>query len=215
MTLQYSNAIGDAILLSALALVQGEVRTARAETTTECTINKFCYCVNSSLKNTIEKQVAYIGRQIREQKAQGKAIGYMSIPISTGEGSYLGVNAKVAAEVAERVADHFGVRSFWILDPARKDFALPSGASGAEYMLMWTKVLEGEDGLGPDFDFIYFVGPSDFAKYFSLDGHADMEKLDAYYERLASTDPGIKTVDKKQFGNYYAVRASVTDSRGC
>ena len=46
-------------------------------------------------------------------------------------------------------------------------------------MLMWTRILEGDRGLGEDFDFIYFAGPTDFAAYFGLTGTADMEKIEA------------------------------------
>ena len=81
-------------------------------------------------------------------------------------------------------------------------------------MLMWTRVLEGPDGSGPDFDFVYFVGPSDFAQHFSLDGHNDMKRLDEYYDGLSKTDPGLKSVDKTKFRNYYGLRASVSFSRG-
>jgi hypothetical protein len=81
-------------------------------------------------------------------------------------------------------------------------------------MLMWTRVLEGDDGLGGNFDFVYFTGPYDFAELFSLDGHADMAKLNAYYDRLAKTDAGIRKVDRADFRNYYGLRASVSFSYG-
>jgi hypothetical protein len=37
--------------------------------------------------------------------------------------------------------------------------------------------MEGRDGLGRDFDFIYFVGPSDFARFFGLTGESDMRRI--------------------------------------
>jgi hypothetical protein len=45
-----------------------------------------------------------------------------------------------------------------MLDPAAEG-DLPSCALGADYMYMWTTILEGQRGLGEDFDLIYFVGP--------------------------------------------------------
>ena len=187
---------------------------ARAEAVTECTTGKFCYCVDTGMKAAIDQQVAAIRSLLAKQRSQGKAIGYVSIPLSTIEGSYLPVNAKVAAKVKEQVEDRLGVRSAWLLNPGAASFNLPQGARGAEYMLMWTRVLEGDNGLAPDFDFAYFVGPADFTKYFGFDGRADMEKLDAFYDGLAKTDPGISNVDKIKFRNYYALRASVSFSLG-
>jgi hypothetical protein len=186
---------------------------ARAEST-ECSQNSFCYCVHDDLKTVISKRVDEIRARIAAQRAQGQAIGYLSIPISTVAGSYFGVNAKVAARTKERVEERFGVRSLWLLNTAANEFSLPRSASGADYMLMWTRVLEGNDGLGRDFDFVYFAGPSDFADYFSLDGHADLEKLEQYYDGLRKTDPGLAEVNRSDFRNYYGLRASVAFSFG-
>jgi hypothetical protein len=138
----------------------------------------------------------------------------MSIPLSSIEGSYFPVNVKIASEVKEHVEERLGVRLAWLLNPAAPDIGLPRNASGADYMLMWTRVLEGEDGLGRDLDFVYFVGPSEFARHFSFDGHADLEKLDAFYDGMAKTDQHIKEVDKAKFRNYYGLRAAVSFSFG-
>jgi hypothetical protein len=196
------------------AFIAMGVAAACADTATECTLAKFCYCVDVGLKGVIDQQVTAIRETIAKQKAQGKAIGYMSIPISTIAGSYYGVNVKVGAEVKERVESRFGPNDAWILNPGAVQAGLPPGASGADYMLMWTKVLEGRTGLGEDFDFVYFVGPSEFARHFSLDGRADMERLDDYYDGLVKTDPDLAKIDKKSFREYYALRASVAFSLG-
>lgn len=187
---------------------------ALAQTTTECSPNMLCYCVHSDLKSAIASRADEIRARIAAQRAQGKAIGYLSIPISTVGGSYFGVNTKIAAYTKERVEERFGVRSVWLLNTAAKEFSLPGSASGADYMIMWTRVLEGADGLGRDFDFIYFAGPSDFAAFFSFDGRADFEKLERFYDGLAKTDSGIKAVSKTDFRNYYGLRASVSFSFG-
>jgi hypothetical protein len=187
---------------------------ASAAPATVCTLDKFCYCVNTDLNAAIDNNVALIRSRIREQRAQGKAVGYMSIPLSSLEGSYFAVNAKIADETKARVEKRFGPRFVWVLNPGTKEFSLPQGASGADYMLMWTRVLQGDDGLGSDFDFVYFSGPEDFARFFPLRGNGDMQKLDAYYDKLAKTDPGIKAIDKAMFRKYYALRASVAFSYG-
>ena len=108
----------------------------------------------------------------------------------------------------------FGAASLWLLNTAAKEFALPGTASGADYMLMWTRVLEGSDGLGRDFDFVYFTGPSDFGQYFSFDGRADMAKLEKYYDGHAKADSGLRAISKTDFRNYYGLRASVSFSLG-
>ncbi|WP_225152144.1 hypothetical protein [Bradyrhizobium sp. NBAIM08] len=201
--------LGALLVLAFLAGVN-----AHAQQSTECSRNVFCYCVHDDLKKAISARVDEVRARIAAQRAQGKAIGYLSIPISTVAGSYFGVNAKVAARTKERVEDRFGVRSLWLLNTAAKEFSLPGSASGADYMLMWTRILEGEDGLGRDFDVIYFAGPSDFAEFFSFDGRSDLEKLEQYYDGLRKTETGLATVNRTEFRNYYGLRASVSFSLG-
>ena len=70
-----------------------------------------------------------------------------------------------------------------------------------------------------EFDFVYFAGPQDFARYFGFDGNNDMGKLDAYFDKRVASDPEFaKAVQggltKAAFRKYYALRASSTVSRG-
>jgi len=67
----------------------------------------------------------------------------------------MGPNTKVAEQSKKRIEARFGPGLVWILNPGAKDFALPDGARGPEYMLMWTKVLEGDSGLGKDFAILF------------------------------------------------------------
>jgi hypothetical protein len=201
-------------ILLAVVFVFGWQTTVKAVSITECTSGKFCYCVNSELIETINQRVKYIRGMVADQKRHGKSIGYMSIPISTIGGSYFSVNTVVAAEVKQYVENRLGPEDAWIINPASKDVALPPGATGADYMLMWTKVLEGDNGLGDDFDFVYFVGPSAFARHFSLDGQRDMEIISKYYDELSKKDTELRKVDKKSFREYYSLRASVSFSYG-
>src|SRR5262249_7713797 len=119
-------------LFALLAASLASGGAARAETATECTLIKFCYCVDVELKNVIDQQVAAVRETIGKQKTQGKAIGYMSIPISTVAGSYFAINVKVGAEVKETVERRLGANDAWILNPAATQVALPPGASGAD-----------------------------------------------------------------------------------
>jgi hypothetical protein len=212
MALKLVTRLGSALTLAWGALLL-TAPAARAEKVTECTADAFCYCVDTELRGAISEKVDYIRGLIAAQKAKGKAVGYLSIPISTVGGAYFNINTRVAGEVKERVENRLGIHAAWLLNTAAKEVALPSNATGADYMLMWTKVLEGGDGLG-DLDFVYFVGPSDFALHFGLDGTADMEKLESYYDSLSKTDKGLKDVDKRAFRDYYALRASVAFSYG-
>ncbi|WP_407185170.1 hypothetical protein [Bradyrhizobium centrosematis] len=200
-----------ALILSPLGALF--IQDARANKVTECTQNAFCYCTASELRGAIQQNIFDARATIAAQKSMGKAIGYLSIPISTVGGSYFGENVKIAAEIKERVEERLGVHAAWLLNTASKEFSLPSTATGADYMLMWTTILEGLDGLG-EFDFIYFAGPSEFARHFSLTGQADLEKLEAYYDATSKTDPELKKIDRRAFRDYYGLRASVTFSLG-
>jgi hypothetical protein len=187
---------------------------AYADAVTSCTANKFCYCVDGHLGDAIDRNVTKIRGLIAQQKAAGKAIGYLSIPLSTTGGSYLAVNKEVAKQSKASIEGRLGPDAVWILNTGMKDFELPDDARGPDYMLMWTRVLEGDNGLGEDFDFIYFAGPSDFARFFSLDGHSDMKRIQRYYDRNARSDPELQKIDRGAFRNYYGLRASVSFSYG-
>jgi hypothetical protein len=134
-------------VLAALWIISFATVQSRAGDITECTVGQFCYCVNVDLEEPIQQRVAYIRSLLARQRTAGKATGYMSIPLSTLGGSYLPVNAQVAAQVKTAVEARLGIRDAWLLNPASSDFSLPPNATGADYMLMWTRILEGNDGL--------------------------------------------------------------------
>src|SRR5438105_4624427 len=156
-------------LLMALACAP---TTGGAANVTACTTIAMCYCVNPDFAQAVDEKVTYFRKQIADQRANGKAIGYLSIPLSTAGGGYFGVNREVAATVKERIETRFGTASAFVLNPTAKDADLPTingvRAGQGDYLLLWTRVLEGPNGLGEDFDFVYFVGPSDFAQFFHL-----------------------------------------------
>jgi hypothetical protein len=192
---------------------------ARADRATECTAIDICYCVEGDFKPAIDANVAKISKLLAEQRSAGKAIGYMSIPLSTAGGSYFGVNGEVATKTKARVEKRFGEKAIYLLNPGNADFSLPPKANGADYMLQWTRVLEGR-GLGEDFDFFYFTGPTDFAGALGLTGEADMEKIDSIFDQRLATDEGLRKaveqgkVSKGTFRNYYGLRASIVFSYG-
>jgi hypothetical protein len=205
---------------AACAIALSGTTGALAARATECTAIAICYCVEQDLKPAIDANVAKIRALIAAQKTAGKAIGYMSVPLSTAGGSYFGVNNDVALRTKANVEKRLGANSAWLLNPGEADFALPAGANGADYMLQWTRVLEGTAGVGEDFDFVYFVGPSDFAAALGLTGEADMERIDALFEQRHASDEGLRKaveqgrVSKVTFRNYYALRAAISFSYG-
>ena len=190
---------------------------AQAAKSTECTKVGICYCVNDDLKPAIAARVERFRQLIAEQRKAGKAVGYLTVPLtSTGGGNY-NVNKEVAESAKTAIEKRFGADFTFVLNPATPDADLPKGG-GADYMLMWTAVLEGVDGFG-DFDFAYFAGPQDFARYFGFDGNADMAKLEQFFDKRVKSDPDFEKavqngLTKAAFRRYYALRVSASVSRG-
>jgi hypothetical protein len=185
---------------------------------TACTKLAICYCVNDDLKDVIEAKVARFRDVLATERRAGKAIGYMSVPLSTVGGGFFNVNMEVAAAAKKHIDKRFGDGQVWVLNPGVPEANIPNG-TGADYMLMWTQILEGREGLGEDFDFVYFVGPQDFARHLALDGNADMLKLEQFFDKRLESDADLrKAVDKgltrSAFRNYYALKASTTFSKG-
>jgi hypothetical protein len=193
---------------------------AASNTVTACTTLDICYCINTDYRAAIAANVARVRRLIADNRAQGKAIGYLSVPLSpAGGGSYV-INSDIAAKTAERVTARFGARAAFLLNPGTEAGDGMTGAGGADYMYMWTQILEGVRGLGEDFDFFYFAGPSDFVHYFALTGQGDLERLEAWFDDHVTPDPKFKealadgSLTKAGFRNYYGLRASVAFSYG-
>ena len=216
MATKNGNACAIAALLGCVAALTGE--SASAAKATECTKINFCYCVNSELRATVDAKVARFRQLLADQRKAGKLVGYMSVPLSPSGGGNFDVNKEVAESAKAAVEKRFGADQVFVLNPGTADADLPNG-SGADYMLMWTTLLEGPNGLGEDLDFVYFVGPQDFARYFGLDGNGDMAKLDQFFDKRTRANPGFEKaakegLSKTAFRNYYALKASTAFSRG-
>lgn len=197
-----------------LAFALPAAGAASAKSSTQCTGLGFCYCVNEDLRPIIDRHIADLRSTIHAQRDLGKAIGYISVPISTVEGSYAGADIDTAGDVSARLGARLGRDFAWTLNPGAGTWKLPGNATGTDYMFSWTTVFEGADGTGADFDVVYFVGSSDFAALLKLEGTADMQKLEAHYDKRVADDPGLAKIDKRAFRNYYALRASVAFSLG-
>jgi hypothetical protein len=217
---------GLALLVAAALLLVVPAR-ASANKVTKCTALDICYCVNTDYLDTIKDKITGVRQQISDNRKQGKAIGYLSIPISPAGGGSSEVNTRVAKATTDSLTERFGVRSVWLLNPAAKDPDPAAkdpmtGASGADYMYMWTQILEGRNGLGlgEDFDFFYFTGPSDFARFFQVSGPGTLDQLGTWFDTKVPNDPVLKQsiedqhVTRSGFQNYYGLRASVAFSYG-
>jgi hypothetical protein len=209
--------LGSTMHVLACVLVALVAASAHAAKTTECTRIGICYCVNDELKPVIATRVERFRQVIAEQRKAGKLVGYLSVPLTSSGGGNFNVNKEVAESAKAAIEKRFGSEFVYVLNPGTLDADLPKG-TGADYMLMWTSLLEGSDGLG-DFDFVYFAGPQDFGRYFGFDGNNDVAKLDAYFDKRVKADPDFdKAVQngltKTSFRRYYALRASSTVSRG-
>jgi hypothetical protein len=202
-----------------IALVTAAAAAAEPAKSSECTKIGICYCVTGEVKPAIEEKVSRFRALIAEQHKAGKAVGYLSVPLSPAGGGFFNLNSEVAASAKASIEKRFGADFVWVLNPGTSEANLPKGSGGADYMLMWTTILEGRDGLGEDFDFVYFAGPQDFARVFGLDGSDDMAKIDRYFDERMKSDPefdrAVKAgLTKSAFRNYYGLKASSAASRG-
>lgn len=196
----------------------------QAAPVTACTALDICYCINSERLDAITANVARVRQLIADNKAKGKAVGYLSVPLSSVGGGSFQINSEVAKSTASEVEARFGQTSVWVLNPAVEGSDAMNGAGGADYMYMWTQILEGRTGHGEDFDFFYFTGPTDFSKYFlqNASGQAGdyLGKLNDFFDKRVASDPDFKKaveqgkVSKAGFRNYYGLRASVAFSYG-
>ncbi len=199
-------------------ILSGCAGSGAAASSTECTKIGVCYCINADLKPVIESKIAHFRELAAQHRQAGKAVGYLSVPLSPAGGGYMNLNREVADSVKASIEKRFGADFVWVLNPAMPDADIPKG-TGADYMLMWTTLLEGRDGFGEDFDFVYFVGPQDFSRVLGLDGISDMAKIDQYFERRLKSDPELEKaaqagLTKAAFRKYYALKASIAFSRG-
>ena len=109
-------------LMVALLAWNGPAGAAKAS---ECTKIGVCFCVNQDLKITIDGKVANFRQLIVEQHKKGKAVGYLSVPLSPAGGGYMKVNMEVAENAKAAVEKRFGADFAWILNPGTVDANLP------------------------------------------------------------------------------------------
>src|SRR5690349_15306696 len=98
---------------------------SHAANVTECTAIGLCYCVNSDFKDAVAEKVDFFRTAIAAERAKGKAVGYMSVPLSSTGGGYFNLNREVAEKTKERVEARLGPTSAWLLNPAAREADLP------------------------------------------------------------------------------------------
>ena len=204
-----------------LATGSGTAAECAPPRTLETAVVGMRYCVDPAFAGAVAAQVQKIRGDIRAQRAAGRLVVYASTPISPRGGGDEKVNLEIAASVKARLEKRFGA-GVWVLDPGTYQMPPVAGRSpgGEEYMLMWTRVLAGDDGAGRDFDLAHFTGPGDMRAFFGCgdeDATGCIERwvvargaLSEEFRRAVAGDAGRRSA----FVRYYALRASSAYSKG-
>ncbi len=179
------------------------------------------YCVDPAFDGVVASHVQRIRQEVRARRQAGKLIVYASTPISPRGGGHVETNLEIAASVKSRLEKEYG-GAVWVLDPGRYQMPDVGGKApgGAEYMVMWTGVLAGEDGMGRDFDMAHFTGPGDMRAFFGC-GRDDVTGcIERYVTTRAAADERFRRsiagdpARRQAFLRYYALRASSAYSSG-
>ena len=213
------------VLILALAggIVPSEAPAAEcaAPKTVVTTVVGMRFCSDPTFDGAIASLVQRARQHVRAQRQAGKLIVYASTPISPRGGGHIQTNLEIAASVKDRLEKEYG-GAVWVLDPGRYQLADVGGKSpgGADYMVMWTAVLAGDDGVGRDFDMVHFTGPNDMRAFFGC-GHDDVTGcIDRWLTARAGKDDRLRTsiaadtLRRQNFLRYYALRASSAYSSG-
>ena len=214
-------------LVTAVLVLAGVAAVATTAAAQSCraprvavdTIVGITYCSDPAFDAVIAARIQKIREDVRAARQAGRLVIYASTPISPRGGGLEKVNVEIAAAVKARLEKTYGAGA-WVLDPGA--YQMPSvGATapgGGEYMVMWTRVLAGDDGMGRDFDMVHFTGPSDMRAFFGCSD--DLTGcLARWLTERAATDADVRKVAesadaRRAFLRYYAMRASAAYSAG-
>lgn len=179
------------------------------------------FCVDPAFDPVVRAQIQKIREDVRAERQSGKLIVYASTPISPRGGGHVATNLAIAAATKARLEKDLGA-AVWVMDPGRYQMPDVNGrpAGGAEYMVMWTAVLAGDDGAGRDFDMVHFTGPGDMRAFFGC-GRDDVSGcIQRWVAGRAATQEAFRrevgdVPERRQaFLRYYAIRASSAYSSG-
>ena len=179
-----------------------------------------CFSVNDKFLPQIDSSIAELNKEISEARRAGKYIAYLSVPISNRGGGFFDVNNEIAEHTAAYLAKTYGER-LHIVNPAKLNLKKVDDdrAGGGEYMAIWSDILAGADGLGSQFDIVYFAGPADVDRYFRLDAKDKLGALEKWVALRMKDDESFarhmsKDENRYDFVRYYGLRASATFSKG-
>jgi hypothetical protein len=205
------------ILLGAMPAAAQGCRAPRAIVDTSVGIR---YCADPAFDAVIASQIQRIRADLRAARQAGRLVIYASTPISPRGGGVEKVNVEIAASVKARLEKAYG-GGVWVLDPGAYQLPGVDGKApgGGDYMVMWTRVLAGEDGAGRDVDMAHFTGPGDMRAFFGCGADDLTGCLGRWLAGRAAGEPDLRRVAddaeaRRAFLRYYALRASAAYSAG-
>jgi hypothetical protein len=195
-------------------------QTCRAPAVVTDTILGMKYCAGPAFTGVVDTYVQKLRQDVGAARQAGRLVIYMSTPISPRGGGVEKVNIQVGAFVKTRIEKTYGPGA-WVLDPGV--YQMPNvgdkSPGGGDYMVMFTRVLAGDDGAGRDFDMAHFTGPTDMRAFFGCAGDDLTGCLARWLVSRGTTDADLKRVadnpdTRRAFVRYYAMRASAAYSSG-
>jgi len=204
----------------AAAAAPAAAQSCRAPRVAVDTVIGMKYCADPAFDAVVATQVQKIRGDIQAARQAGRLVVYASTPISPRGGGVEKVNVEIAAAMKARLEKAFGT-GVWVLDPGVYQLPSVEGKTpgGGDYMVMWTRVLAGDDGTGRDIDMAHFTGPSDMRGFFGCGGDDLTGCLGQWLVTRAAADADLRRVDgnadaRRAFLRYYALRASAAYSAG-
>ena len=132
-----------ALAVIAAALLAAHPRVAEAAKVSECTKIGICYCVNDELKLTIATKVERFRQVLAEQRKAGKAVGYLSVPLSPAGGGNFNINMEVAASAKAAIEKRFGADYIYVLNPGTPEATKPIARRKRASVPSWDEIMFG------------------------------------------------------------------------
>ena len=210
--------LGVSVLL--LSALPATAQTCRAPRVVVATVLGMKYCGDPAFDSVIADRVQKIRQDVRAVRQAGRLVVYASTPISPRGGGVEKVNLEIAAAVKTRLERAYGPEA-WVLDPGGYQLTNVGDKTpgGGDYMVMWTRVLAGDDGAGRDFDMVHFAGQRDMRTFFGCGTDDVTGCLARWLTTRAASDVDLKRVadnpdTRRAFLRYYTMRASAAYSAG-
>src|SRR5262245_61067003 len=205
------------VLADAVSVAAQGCRAPRALVDTPLGIK---YCADPALDAAIDAAVKKIRQDVRAARQNGRLVIYMSTAISPRGGGVQKVNLEIAEAVKTRLEKTFGA-GVWVLNPGVYQLSTVADKTpgGGDYMVMWARVLGGDDGMGRDVDMVHFTGPGDMRAFFGC-GPEDLTGcLSRWLTARGAADPELRgradnAEARRDFVRYYSLRASAAYSSG-